>query len=157
MRGNYALKAAIDTEIVIAKADDGTVSLRGLKMKEGEDVHQHTFNMQKIHLGTDAKGNDYGSLVPVLGDSPSQESLQKLAGLGKHQSFVLGQCKIMASQIERNLGPDEPKIFTAQNVFENISANERGRLDVLKRSLRALVDRGLLDFDAPHYSIGAEA
>ena len=156
MRGNYALKAAIDTEIVIAKADDGSVSLRGLKMKDGEDVHQHNFTMQKVHLGVDPKGKDYGSLVPVLGDGPSRDDLKKLAGLGKHQTAVLAECKLFAASIRANVGPDAPVLFTKKQVFENIPAKERGRPDAFKRALDGLVGRELLTFDAPHYSIGGE-
>lgn len=154
MRGAGALKAAIDTEIKVAKADDGIVSIKGLKMKDGEDVAQHNFNMEFIHLGTDDKGKDYGSLVPVLTDaSPGDELAKKMKRMGKHQIQVFETAQALTKKIKANNGEDADAIFTAMQLYEEIPEARRPRSDHFKRALEQLIDRELFTFQAPHYRI----
>jgi len=153
MRGASALKAAIDTEIKVASDEDGFCTIQGLKMKDGEDVRQHRFELKKIHLGTDSKGKDYGSLVPVLCDAANEDT--RLHKIGERQLTVYSHAKKLHQQMLQNLPEGSTPQFTNKDLVRYIDGlgGKKIRSDHFKDTLEGLVKRELLSFEAPHYSI----
>lgn len=154
-RGSSVLKAASDVEIMLAPMQDGSpgFTMIGVKTKDAENVKPMTFGLKTIVLGVDEDGEDYTSCVIEQGDGADGIQAAKMLKMGKNQTTVFSAAKTLTTSIRANLGPDSVAQFTSLQLFEVIDGM---RMDRFKEALAALVDRDLLDFDAPHYSISVE-
>jgi KaiC/GvpD/RAD55 family RecA-like ATPase len=112
-RGSSAIRAALDTEILIEKNPDGTVTLRNTKQKDFEEFSSMTFQLNQIHLKNDQGqelADNYGRPVTscVLEQIGYVEPETPKVVLGKNQKVFIRCFEELLKE-----SPEEDRVNTA--------------------------------------------
>jgi RecA-family ATPase len=87
MRGHSSLKAAIDTEIEISRANDADFStVRVIKQREMEKGQEMAFELHKVVLGVNPYGEEVSSCVVMYHEV--EEKAKRADRLTAHEQFV---------------------------------------------------------------------
>ncbi|MBE9636542.1 AAA family ATPase [Salipiger mangrovisoli] len=91
-RGAMALKGALDAEYRIERSN-GVVSMTATKMKDAPEPEEIGFELVDVPLGTDKKGNPFGSAVLRQADVPT-----KKGKLNANQRIAIESFKMAAHE-----------------------------------------------------------
>jgi hypothetical protein len=152
-RGSSVLRAAMDTEIMLAPIKDTKdFNLIGSKMKDGEDVGAVRFTLMPVELGEDEDGEPFGSCVVVYsdeqggGDDGPDPRMKKM---GKAQRLVYESAlKLLAMQtanLDKIAADTSDVTFTEGQLFTfMLSVGDKVDKDKYSRDLAKVVGRELL-------------
>ncbi len=112
-RGSSAIRAALDTEILIEKNPDGTVTLRNTKQKDFEEFSSMTFQLNQIYLKNDQGqelADNYGRPVTscVLEQIGYVQPETPKVVLGKNQKVFIRCFEELLKE-----SPEEDRVNTA--------------------------------------------
>lgn len=149
-RGHTSLKGAVDAEIEVAKADDGLITAKVIKMKDGADGTVFTNRLKVIDLGLDEDGEEMTSCVIEPSDEEPAERVKKLSPNQQKAFDELKKCMSFAGSTSQrgtitvSLETWQRELFNT-GVIERDSAGYRDKWAVLKRELK---NRGRILFDS---------
>lgn len=153
-RGAGALLGAVDCEVLITRAVDGTLTFEATKMKDGALPAPLTFRLQSVGLGfNDDEGEEVTSavLVEVAGSLGIPAS--SAGALGPTQRRILksltdeyGRCR---DNLQRGgFDPDKALVTTEQ--WKECLRAEGHHRQVISKTIKTLTDRGLVVIDGYH-------
>ena len=149
-RGHSSLKAAVDTELCVQRAEEGPArAVKVTKQKELYDGEEFGFELDVIVLGQDADGDDISSCV-VRHTSGTMAEIKKAdSGSGKIQRAVLNCVDNMVG-----LGGDEPEFGALiEAVFAQLGG--KSRRTVIRNSVTDMINAKILHLNCNH--VGRES
>lgn len=87
MRGSSALRAAVDTELELKRADDDVATLTASKQKEGEAGATWQHQLQQVEIGIDEDGEAKTTAIvaPLSGEDRNERAKARATGGHKKQ------------------------------------------------------------------------
>lgn len=144
-RGHSSLKAAVDTELCVQRAEDGPArAVKVTKQKELYDGEEFGFELDVIVLGQDGDGDDISSCVVRHTDGTLAEIKKADSGSGKIQRAVLTCVDNMT-----DLGGDTPEYEAlVEAVFNHLGP--KSRRSAIRKDIDAMVASKILQLNCNH-------
>lgn len=140
-RGASALAADTDAEYIVARSDDGAVSITRERFKSSPELSPLIFRPEIVKLGyVDTNGAEITSLV--LRASDEAPTKRKTAAVGKNQRAIFGECVEALAQGPKTL-TELIEILAAKRQPPLPGEKDR-RPFIVNRAIGALVDAGVL-------------
>lgn len=144
-RGHSSLKAAVDTELCVQRAEEGPArAVKVTKQKELYDGEEFGFELDVIVLGQDDDGDDVSSCVVRHTSGTLAEIKKADSGSGKIQRAVLNCVDNMVG-----LGGDEPEFGAlVEAVFAQLDG--KSRRTGIRNAVTDMVNAKILHLNCNH-------
>jgi RecA/RadA recombinase len=142
-RGSSAIKATLDAELEVTRADDDRV-VRVTKLKDGEEGATYGFTLLRIVLGLDEDEEEVSSCVVEHNDR-SGAAVRRKKYLGQYEKMLLRAVADLAISADGFVELEDAISAAILLMPEPKNGARDRRYDGVKRALKQIEDAGLIE------------